>query len=102
MATICKVDSQLVYEGVSAKSADAKAAIPKGYILTDPPKGEGIYQWAGKDWKKLDKYPPKPEPPPPPTPATKEELIARLRAENTYDAWQELIKDGGKVAVEPK
>jgi len=53
---ICKVDNNLVYNGLS-KQHDTKQPIPRGWIAADPPSADGIWQWSNSAWKRLEKYP---------------------------------------------
>lgn len=56
MTTICHVDHNLIYSGVTASLSD-KDPVPRGWVATEPPKNAGVWQWQSTRWGKLDKYP---------------------------------------------
>jgi hypothetical protein len=70
--TLCNIDSKMVFTGDVARTADDGNPIPRGWIVAEPPEGDGVWQWGSDRWVKLDKYP---EPPPPPAPST---MVDRL------------------------
>ena len=59
---ICRVDSRLIFAG-EVNEIDDRAAVPKGWIATEPPE-EGIMQWQSTRWVELADYPVPPEPVP--------------------------------------
>jgi hypothetical protein len=95
---LCKIDSNLVYAGVTAPvPANPKSALPAGYVLADPPAKTGIWQWAGNRWHALEKYP-EPPPPPPKADKSKADLEAELDARGELKALKELIAEVAKAA----
>jgi hypothetical protein len=75
----------MIFTGDTAKQAD-EAAIPRGWISTEPPKGDGVWQWASDHWAKLDEYPKDPPSPPPSTEIDRLELVKMLAATGKGEA----------------
>jgi hypothetical protein len=56
LTAICKVDSNRIYTGETVQQ-DIKLSIPSGWIVTEPPSGDGIWQFNGTGWTLLTAYP---------------------------------------------
>ena len=56
LTAICKIDLNRVYTGETVQQ-DIKLPIPSGWIVTEPPTGEGIWQFNGTGWTLLTAYP---------------------------------------------
>lgn len=101
MTTICNIDASLIFTGDKATMPDDRQPIPRGWVATEPPKGEGIWQWQSVKWGKLDKYP-EVSTPAAKTDKTKEEYIIELEAKQEKEALIALIDERIALAADPK